>query len=144
MVSANPTLNMIALCFPAVYLESVVTIILILRLLGCVYFGHFVIGMFWLNFWAKWVMFFLNQHIILHSVDAFSCIGIVWYCNTVSFGSFLHFEGSCLIVKIKAQHYVPAYCNLDQCCCENLISCHSVLCMTLHCMCFSTLTWYVL
>jgi len=69
--------NMIVFCFPAVYQESVVIITLIMRLLDCVYFTHFVTGMFWLNFLAKGVMFFLNQHIILHSVDAFPCIGIV-------------------------------------------------------------------
>jgi len=46
MVSAIPAVNMIALCFPAVYQESAVTITLIMRLVGCVYFGHFVTGMF--------------------------------------------------------------------------------------------------
>jgi len=71
MVSAIPTVNIIALCFPAVYQESVVVTTLIMRFLGCVYFGQFVTGIFWLNFIQNEVTFFLNQHIILHSVDAF-------------------------------------------------------------------------
>jgi len=60
MVSAVPTVNIIALCFPAVYQESVVVTTLIMRFLGCVYFGKFVTGIFWLNFLAKWGYVFLK------------------------------------------------------------------------------------